>query len=55
VRVRFSPYWALDGAGCVERGFGGWTRVRLDRPGAARLRIRFSPARIGATGPRCEH
>ncbi len=55
VRVRFSPYWALDGAGCVERGFGGWTRVRLDRAGPSRLRIRFTPARIGATGPRCEH
>ena len=55
VRVRFSPYWVLDGPGCVQRAFGGWTRVRLDRAGATRLRIRFAISRIGATGARCTH
>ncbi len=54
VRVRFTPYWKLvEGAGCVSRAPDGWTRVRLDRPGGARLAVRFSLARIGADGPRC--
>lgn len=54
VRVRFSPYWALDGGGCVSRAPGGWTRVALRRPGTARLHMRFAISRIGATGARCE-
>ncbi len=54
VRVRFTPYWALTrGRGCVSRAPGGWTRVRLDAAGPARLAIRFAPGRIRATGPRC--
>ncbi len=54
VRVRFTPYWALlSGAGCVSEAPGGWTRVRLDRAGPARLGISFSPWRIRASGARC--
>ena len=54
VRVRFTPYWALvRGRGCVGRAAGGWTRVRLDDAGDARLAVRFAPGRIRATSPRC--
>lgn len=54
VRVRFTPYWALArGRGCVGPADGGWTRVRLDAPGPARLAIRFAPGRIRATSARC--
>ncbi len=42
VRVRFTPYWALDARARLRgsRAAGGWTRVRLDAAGAARLAIR---------------
>jgi len=54
VRLRFSPYWAvLGGEGCVERGPGGWTRVRTRAPGTVTVGTRFSPGRAGATGRRC--
>ena len=54
VRVRFTPYWRLTGGpGCVSEAPGGWTRVRLDRAGSARLETRFSISRIRAHGPRC--
>ena len=57
VRVRFSPYWKPEGAAaggaCVSRAPGGWTRVSSRRAGPLRLRITFSPGRIGASGPRC--
>jgi hypothetical protein len=54
LRVRFTPYLALvSGRGCVSEAPGGWTRVRLDEAGTARLAIRFSAARIRASGPRC--
>lgn len=53
VRVRFSPYWAIDRGDCVARAPGGWTRVRLGHAGPARLRIAFALSRIGASGPRC--
>lgn len=56
LRVRYSPYWRLErGRGCVERAAGGWTRVRLDGPGAVRVRARFAPGRVGANGPWCAH
>ncbi|MEA2322367.1 MAG: hypothetical protein QOD81_2217, partial [Solirubrobacteraceae bacterium] len=55
VRIRFNPYWRLTGGrGCVQRAPGDWTRVRLAGPGIVRLEPSFSPARVGATGPRCE-
>ncbi len=54
VRVRFTPYWKLvQGRGCVGPAPGDWTRVRLDRPGIAKLSIRFSLRRIRATSDRC--
>jgi hypothetical protein len=54
LRMRFTPYWALvNGHGCVGPAPGGWTRVRLDQPGRARLAIRFSLRRIRATSDRC--
>lgn len=54
LRVRFTPYWALvSGSGCVSRAPGGWTRVRLDRAGRAKLATRFSPTRVRASGERC--
>jgi hypothetical protein len=54
VRVRFTPYWALErGTGCVERSAGGWTEVRTAAPGSVHVGIVFSIARIFDHGPRC--
>jgi hypothetical protein len=55
LHVRFTPYWALPtGAGCVAPdGDGDATRLTLRRAGPVRLVVRFTPARIGATSPRC--
>jgi len=54
VRLRFTPYWAVvRGDGCVERGPGGFTRVRLRRAGGARVAIRMTPWRAVEHGPRC--
>jgi hypothetical protein len=54
VRVRYTPYWELQsGVGCVEEGPGGFTRLRLDRPGPVRVQADFSPARLVDHGPRC--
>jgi hypothetical protein len=54
LRVRFTPYWALArGSGCVERAAGGWTTLRVTRPGALRLVTRFAIGRIVSRGPRC--
>lgn len=51
VRVRWSPYWWIDG-GCVEKA-GDYVRLRLRRAGPVRLRMRFSLRRVGATSARC--
>jgi len=48
VRVRWSPYWRVDGA-CVEPA-GAWTRLVAPRPGRFELRPEFSIQ--GALGPR---
>ena len=54
VRVRWSPYWQLSGVhGCVAPA-GQFTRVGADGPGHARLRMSFSPARVGSRAPRCD-
>ena len=54
VRVHFSPYWAITtGAGCVEPGPGGWTRVTLDGPGSAVVKASFSLTRALEGGPAC--
>jgi hypothetical protein len=53
VRVRFTPYWALSGLpGCVAPA-GPFTRVRVRRPGTARLVISFALDRIAAHSRRC--
>jgi hypothetical protein len=52
VRVHFTPYWRLDGPGCVERA-GDWTRITPERPGATRLVTTFSPMRVIDRGRRC--
>lgn len=53
LRVHWTPYWAVaSGDACVEQA-GDWTALRVRRPGAVSLVVRFSPTRIGAHGPRC--
>jgi hypothetical protein len=53
LRVRFSPYWALNrGSGCVAPA-GELTSVTLRRPGPAKLAISFAVDRIGARSARC--
>jgi hypothetical protein len=51
VRVRWSPYWRVDG-GCVERA-GDWTRVIAGHPGRLRMYTSFSPERVVFRGRRC--
>jgi hypothetical protein len=51
VRVRWTPYWRLDG-GCVERA-GDWTRVTARRTGTLRMRTDFSLGRVFDHGRRC--
>jgi hypothetical protein len=53
VRVRFTPYWAIQtGSGCVEPA-GDFTQVRLRKPGTVRLVTSFSLDRIRARSARC--
>jgi hypothetical protein len=53
VRVRFTPYWAIQtGSGCVAPA-GEFTQLRLRRPGTVRLVTSFSFGRIRATSARC--
>jgi hypothetical protein len=54
VRVRYTPYWTVtSGAGCVQRGAGGWTRVDVARRGPLQLRARFSLGRAFGAGRSC--
>ena len=54
VRVRFTPYWALEqGRGCVQSAPGGWTVVDARAAGTVRVGIAFSLTRIFSQGPRC--
>jgi hypothetical protein len=54
LRVRFTPYWRIaQGRGCVARGAGGWTRLRVEAPGPVVLRASFALGRVRATSPRC--
>jgi hypothetical protein len=56
LRVRFTPYWRIaTGRGCVAVGPGGWTRLRVDRPGPVVLETSFALGRVRATSPRCRH
>ena len=54
LRVRYTPYWALErGSGCVRQTAGGWTAIRVRRAGTLRLVTRFALGRIVERGPRC--
>jgi hypothetical protein len=54
VRVRYTPYWALQrGHGCVRNAPGGWTTVEAHTAGTIRVGVDFSLARIFDHGPRC--
>jgi hypothetical protein len=54
VRVRYTPYWALQqGHGCVRSAPGGWTTVQAHMAGTIRVGIDFSLTRIFDHGPRC--
>ena len=54
VRVRYTPYWALQrGHGCVRSAPGGWTTVQARTAGTIRVGFDFSLARIFDHGPRC--
>jgi hypothetical protein len=54
LRVRFTPYWRIAvGRGCVGRGAGGWTRLRVDAPGSVVVQASFALGRVRATSPRC--
>jgi hypothetical protein len=53
VRVRFTPYWAVDGGtGCVAPA-GDFTQLELKTAGRVRLVTDFSLDRIRAKSPRC--
>jgi hypothetical protein len=54
VRVRWTPYWIVEGGGCVARA-GAWTRVALPGPGRVAVRARFSPRRLLARRSNCSH
>ena len=54
VRVRFTPYWAIEqGHGCVGEAPGGWSYVQAHQAGVIHVGIDFSLARVFAHGPRC--
>jgi hypothetical protein len=54
VRVRYTPYWALQqGHGCVRSAPGGWTTVQAQMAGTIRVGIDFSLTRIFDHSPRC--
>jgi len=41
VRVHYTPYWTLDGAGCVGASRNGWTTLQIERSGPIQLRSAF--------------
>jgi hypothetical protein len=54
VRLRFTPYWALQrGDGCVRSAPNGWTTVQARAAGTIRVGIDFSLARVFSDGQRC--
>jgi hypothetical protein len=56
LRLRYTRYWKLSaGAGCVQRGPGGLTRLVLDGAGLVRMTADFAPGRLVNQGPRCSH
>jgi hypothetical protein len=56
VRVRYTPYWKVTaGAGCIERGRNGMTRLELAGAGEVRVAASFALDRVFDHGPRCRH
>ncbi len=54
VRVRYTPYWALQqGHGCVRSAPHGWTVVEAHAAGMIHVGIDFSLTRIFSHSPRC--
>jgi hypothetical protein len=54
LRVHFTPYWRITtGHGCVGEGPGGWTRLRVRRPGPVVVEASFALGRVRASAPRC--
>jgi hypothetical protein len=54
VRVRFTPYWALqDGRGCISRASGDWTQLQTSAAGTLRVGIDFALSRVFEHGQRC--
>jgi hypothetical protein len=52
VRIRWTPYWKVAGAGCVAPD-GDWIRVRARDSGPLALRIGFALSRVHAESERC--
>ena len=42
VRIRYTPYWRVEGGSACVGEDGDWTLVRADRPGKVRISTRFS-------------
>jgi len=54
VRVRFTPYWKIEGgSGCVAPD-GEFTSITVPRPERIRLAIAFAFDRIRARSDRCD-
>jgi hypothetical protein len=54
VRVRFTPYWALENShGCVRRGPDDWTVVEARAAGSIGVGIDFALSRVFDHGSRC--
>lgn len=45
VRMRWTPYFVVEGGGCVQRA-GEWTRVEPARAGRVRVKARFAMSRL---------
>jgi hypothetical protein len=41
IRVRYTRFWSVGPGGCVSRSAGGFTRLRVRRPGVYTLRARL--------------
>jgi hypothetical protein len=53
LRIRWSPYWAVErGDACVAPD-GDWTRLRVRTAGTVHLTMDFSPLRIASRAARC--
>jgi hypothetical protein len=46
LKIRYTPYWRVRGAVCVERGVGGMTILTAQRPGRFRLTVPDGPGAL---------